>query len=150
VGCLGRIIRDERLPDGRFHLLLLGLRRVRIDREVAQQKLYRTARVQILDEIASAQPESPVREELVGLFRRLFRGDQQLDPDFAELLEKPVPLGVLTDLLAHALALPPAVKQRLLAEPCVDRRAEALRLGLRQTAPARPPGRPFPPLFSDN
>src|SRR3954463_13716392 len=30
VGCLGRIIRHERLSDGRFNLLLLGRKRVRL------------------------------------------------------------------------------------------------------------------------
>src|SRR4051794_31348321 len=35
VACLGRILNYKRLPDGRFQFLLLGLRRVRLVREVA-------------------------------------------------------------------------------------------------------------------
>jgi Lon protease-like protein len=34
VGCAGRIVEHRRLPDGRFHLLLLGERRFRIAREL--------------------------------------------------------------------------------------------------------------------
>ena len=39
VGCLGRIIRHERLADGRFNILLLGRKRVRLRREITTAKL---------------------------------------------------------------------------------------------------------------
>src|SRR3954465_12071673 len=39
VGCLGRIIQHERLADGRFNMLLLGRKRVRILRELTGGKL---------------------------------------------------------------------------------------------------------------
>src|SRR5438309_4872697 len=42
-GCLGRIFKHERLPDGRFNFLLLGHKRVRLTREVPSAKLYRTS-----------------------------------------------------------------------------------------------------------
>ena len=38
VGCLGRIIQHERLPDGRFNILLLGRKRVRIRRELDERQ----------------------------------------------------------------------------------------------------------------
>src|SRR5689334_20614407 len=69
VGCLGRIIRHERLPDGRFNVLLLGLKRVRLLHEVTTGQLYRTARVEVVEDIPPTQPEQPRREELVRLFR---------------------------------------------------------------------------------
>src|SRR6516162_5413416 len=40
VACLGRILADQRLPDGRYNLLLRGLSRVRIIEEVPIDKLY--------------------------------------------------------------------------------------------------------------
>ena len=61
---------------------------------------------------------------------------------------------MLTDLLAHALQRTAAVKQELLAEPRVDRRAEVL-LEILRKAPFPPPetaggSTAFPPPFSTN
>src|SRR5262245_15215325 len=48
VACLGRIVAEQLLEDGRYNLLLRGLSRVRIVEELEQQKLYRMARVELL------------------------------------------------------------------------------------------------------
>src|SRR5262245_9433360 len=50
VACLGRIIRHERLEDGRFNLNLRGLRRARIVQEIDGGKLYRQASVELLED----------------------------------------------------------------------------------------------------
>ena len=150
VGCLGKIIQHERLADGRFNLLLLGCKRVRLLHELESQKLYRSALVEILEDQEPTPPHEPVRSELIGLFRQAYKTHRELDSEMAELLEKPVPLGVLTDLIAHALALSPALKQRLLGESSVDRRAEIIRTVLREIAHHEPSARSFPPPFSTN
>src|SRR6516162_1515926 len=46
VLCLGRVVAEQRLPDGRFNLLLRGLSRCRIVQELPGEKLYRSARVE--------------------------------------------------------------------------------------------------------
>src|SRR5262245_36661305 len=46
--CLGRIVAEQRTPDGRYNLLLRGLSRGRIIEETASEKLYRSARVELL------------------------------------------------------------------------------------------------------
>ena len=150
VGCLGKIIQHERLADGRFNLLLLGRKRVRLLREIATEKLYRIAEVNILQDQPAALPEGLARAELIGLFRRFFESQRKLDPDLAEFLNKPVPLGLLADIITHALDLPPALKQRLLAESSVDRRVDTIRSVLRQVTPGEGRHRPFPPPFSVN
>jgi Lon protease-like protein len=150
VGCLGRIIQHESLPDGCFNMLLLGLKRVRVHREVATGKLYRTAQVEILHDHAPSHPEEPDRAELVGLFRQLFEHRQGLDPDLAQLLEKAVPLGILTDIVSHALSLPPVLKQFLLSETSVDRRVQTIRSILRKVLAAEGDEHVFPPPFSLN
>ena len=150
VGCLGRIIQYERLPDGRFNFLLLGRKRVRLNKEISTGKLYRTVEVEILEDVAASQPEERTRGELIGLFRQLMKSHQELDPDLDELLKKEVPLGVLSDIIAHALSLPPALKQRLLAETSVDRRVDTIRAALQQVAATGGLARPFPPPFSIN
>jgi Lon protease-like protein len=150
VGCLGRIIQHERLADGRFNILLLGRKRVRLRREITTGKLYRSAEVEILEDVPRTQPEEPARTELIGLFRQIFERRERLDREFAELLEKAASLGVLTDLISHALAIPSNVKQCLLAETSIDQRVERLCLLLRKIATADEARRTFPPPFSPN
>lgn len=150
VGCLGRIIRHERLADGRFNFLLLGLKRVRLLRELKTGMLYRSASVEILEDIPASLPEAPRRDELVGLFRKHHEKHQELDPDLGELLGKDVPLSVLADIIIHALPLPAILKQCLLAEASVDRRVEQLVAVLRPVAEGPVRGRAFPPPFSAN
>ena len=51
VGCLGRVINHERLKDGRYKYLLVGLRRVRLHKELVVPTLYRQAAGDLMDEI---------------------------------------------------------------------------------------------------
>jgi Lon protease-like protein len=154
IGCLGRIVQHERLPDGRFNFLLVGRKRVRLIRELPSTRPYRQAEAQILEDRYPQAPLEPLRQELITRFRAQTRREGNLDPDMAQLLETNLALGILTDLVAHALGLPPAIKQALLDDCCVDRRAQCLIAILVQLAgrPDEPPdaGRPFPPAFSLN
>jgi Lon protease-like protein len=155
IGCLGRILQHERLADGRFNFLLLGCKRVRLGRELPAGKLYRVAEAEILDDENTELPQQQWTAEITGLFRQVLERQGAIDPDIMALLESQIPLGTLTDLIAHALGLPPAVKQQLLAETRVDQRSEFLVHLLRQIAPRK--SKPllagageFPPPFSAN
>src|SRR5690348_4408413 len=53
VACLGRVVAEQRLDDGRYNILLRGLSRVRVREELPQDRLYRSARVDLL---ADADP----------------------------------------------------------------------------------------------
>ncbi len=154
VGCLGKVLQHERLPDGRFNILLLGRKRVRIVREIEAGTLYRQADVEILEDLASDEPPQARRSPLVRLYREVARHTRTLDPDLDALLRSDPPLGVVTDLLAQALGLPPVLKQALLADPAVDRRADGLIALLKQVAAQLQlvveADRPFPPPFSAN
>jgi len=154
VGCLGRIVQHERLPDGRFNFLLLGCKRVRLVREHPSVKLYRIAEAEILDDQESDQPLEPRRKQLLDLFCKVFEKRHRLDDDLAKRLNSPIPLGVLSDIIAHALGLPPGIKQELLSETRVDRRVETLRVLLQtiiDTISAEEKlSRSFPPPFSVN
>ena len=44
VACLGRLVAEQKLPDGRYNLLVRGLSRMRIRSEVQDGRAYRTAR----------------------------------------------------------------------------------------------------------
>ena len=157
VGCLGKILLHEALPDGRFNFLLLGCKRVRLVRELPDPgTLYRQATAEILeDEEPADETEAHRRSELVARFSALSDGARPPDPDLAALLASDLPLGTLTDIIAHALGLPPGLKQGLLDECRVDHRADTLSAILQQllTGPgsAAEPGKPtFPPPFSRN
>src|SRR5262245_61534004 len=52
VACLGRITEFEKLPDGRYNLRLRGLARARILQELSTKKPYRTAKVELLPDLA--------------------------------------------------------------------------------------------------
>ena len=152
VGCLGRIFKHERLADGRFNFLLLGRKRIRLDREIANGKLYRSSQVSIIEEVEPDERTEASRQELVALFRQAHDGE--IDPDLNALFETELPLGVLADIITQAMGLPATVKQSFLAEPSVARRVLALLDRLRNN----PPGgevefntrAPFPPPFSRN
>ncbi|HEX3150863.1 MAG TPA: LON peptidase substrate-binding domain-containing protein [Gemmataceae bacterium] len=157
VACLGRIVIDQLLSDGRYKLVLRGLARVRILEEPLTDTLYRIARVQVLgdgmtddvDELMALRAgladlilprvsEGPIREQLSGLFK----GES--------------PLGQVCDILAFALPLPPDARQGLLEALDVTERArllmEAFRgiCGSAGNSSATESGRRFPPDFSVN
>lgn len=159
VGCLGRIVADERLPDGRFYLVLQGLSRVQIAHdELTDEKPYRTGHLELLTDryppVQGNAREAQCRKILRGL-RELFP-EVQLERMFQASQNREVPLGVLCDVLAYALKLPPAELQAVLAELDVDRRCERLLQQLPAKSARSKPHvskgafKDFPPRFSTN
>ena len=113
-------------------------------------KLYRIAEAEILNDQESVQPLEPRRGQLLDLFFRVFGQRQRFDDELAKRLNSAIPLGVLSDIIAHALALPPGIKQELLSETRVDRRVETLRALLETIITEEGLSRSFPPPFSLN
>ncbi len=149
VACVGKIIRHERLADGRYNMLLLGCKRVRIE-ETPSPKLYRIARATLMEDEEWEQPPETSRSELVALAVALLQSGGRLDPELARLLQSDLPLGMLSDIISHALDLPAFVKQSLLDETRVEKRVNSLVTVLRQVQEAEGYSRPYPPPFSLN
>jgi len=149
VVCVGRIHQEERLPDGRWNLLLHGVCRAWICEEVATDRLYRTARVELLSDVPVPQEgqEGALRRDLGQRAEALF-ADAQTRRQVRELVRGPLSLGGLCDVFAFALPLDLEVKQQLLALTSVEARARLLLE--RIAAPKQGPRRPFPPEFSAN
>jgi uncharacterized protein len=149
VVCVSRVMTHNQETSGDYHLLLFGLRRARIVEELQDGRPYRSARVAILEDVYR-NTEAPRRGErqrqLLECFQKLLPSDQSIRDKYKELWGGQITLGPLTDILAFTTALSVKVKQRLLAEPDVDARADLL-IGALGQGPAR---RPFPPDFSDN
>ena len=150
VGCVGKIVQYERLADGRFNFLLLGCKRVRIKREISSDKLYRIAAAEIMEDEEPGPSFGPSRPQLIELFRHVFESRNRLNEDLKTLLGSAVPLGVLSDIITHALGLPSATKQEFLAESKVERRVNLLCSLLRQMVDPGETIRIFPPDFSAN
>jgi uncharacterized protein len=152
--CLGRIAQEERLPDGRYNLLLQGLARARVIEEIPTPKLYRTARVELLPDVPPGGQDQgkELARRLAGRVLDFFAGQPATQTQLRRLVEGGAPLGMLTDVFAFALPLGPEAKQLLLGEPDVARRVGLLLEGLAGLgkAPASPPARRFPPDFSAN
>lgn len=116
IAGLGEICRHERLPDGRFLVLLAGLTRVMI-REVASERPYRFVE-------AVALCETPVAaQRQAGLRCSLMRAVLGRSPEPVEL-PPDMPLGQLADLLLLRLGLPCALLQELFAITGVEARAQ--------------------------
>jgi Lon protease-like protein len=157
VVCIGRIVQDQHLPDGRYNLLLHGLCRAQLGQELKTDRLYRLARVQLMQDIPVPVPatEQSLRQMLAEAVTPFFSAHPPAREHLRRLLETPISLGNLCDIFAFALPLEIASKQELLEAAQVEARA---RLLLRRLAERAPPteqvpesaSRPFPPEFSDN
>jgi Lon protease-like protein len=158
VACLGKIVADQRLEDGRYNLLLRGLSRVRILEELDSGRLYRTARVELLAELPPADDgvEQTLRTRLYHMLPGWFPAQTPVVEQLQKLTKSNLPLGMLGDIFISALPLETAFKQQLLETLGVEVRLREL-LGYlgSQTPPVSgtaslPPERQFPPGFSDN
>ncbi len=156
--CIGKIISHTPTGDGRHNILLVGIKRGRIIREIEHEQAFRTAEVEVLDDYYPVEFE----EQREGLTRRLQELFMHFVPEgllaqdsFKKLVGKQLPLGVLTDTITFALKLPLPVKQQLLAENNVDTRCRILIRSLEQKLKGLESGcngkpEDFPPPFSDN
>lgn len=150
VACVGEIVWHEKLPEGRYNLRLRGTSRARIVQELTTDKLYRTAEVELLPDVSPPDLGllARLRRELSAAVYPHFAEGSPARQQLQELFDGDQHLGPVCDLLAYALPLSTDLKQALLADPHVERRARAIADALRLTA-ARA-GRPFPPPFSAN
>jgi uncharacterized protein len=154
VACLGRVIADHLLPDGRYNLVLRGLARVRILDEL-DGRSFRLARTEILRETGpdDLDERMALRAALADLMLpRVTAGPAR--EQLRGLFEGELPLGALCDVLAFALPLPTEAKQELLAALDETDRArrlmEAFRAVVENAPPAGAGNRRFPPDFSAN
>jgi uncharacterized protein len=156
VACLGRIVAQELLDDGRYNLLLRGIGRIRIIKEIPTTKPYRSANVELVDDRCSASLTAimdlrrQLRERILPRF-----GDSAIAKQLSELFHSELSLGALCDVLTFALPVPIEWKQMMLEEAHDDLRANMLLEGFEMISPqniriAGDPARKFPPDFSSN
>jgi Lon protease-like protein len=143
VATIGRIMADQQFEDGRYNLLLRGLARIRILHEIPNDKPYREAEVEFLNDQRpdDREIELDLVKQLAGQMPTWFPADGRVREQFKKLLKNDLPLGALCDILCFALPLECSVKQAMLEQLDVLKRTRAL---LDRMA------RRFPPDFSSN
>lgn len=125
VGCAGYVEQWERLPDGRFLILLRGVRRFRVQEELAPHHGYRRVEAsyeEFLNDSSDAELEIDSESLLAGLRQFGERHGLELDWDVLGDLS-----GVaLLNSVAMGLPFPPEEKQALLEAPGVRQRLAML------------------------
>jgi Lon protease-like protein len=124
VGGVGEVVSWERLSNGRYNILVRGQARVRIDRELPTDTLYRVVRATVLQDVPPkgdvAASLARIRTACATLLRALDRPADLLDTALAE----GQPSGVVADRIAAAVIPDAAQRQELLELLGVDARAE--------------------------
>jgi uncharacterized protein len=128
VVCLGRIVADQLLEDGRYNLLLRGVTRARILEERTGTTLYRTARVELLADVnpPAVPAAGELRKELARLAGAWLPQQATLREQLNELFASELHLGTLCDVFSFALPLPIEFKQQLLETVDVVHRTRRL------------------------
>jgi uncharacterized protein len=122
VVCIGHILTHEQLADGKYNLLLQGVRRASIVREISALP-YRTADLQALPESQVMEIDlTEQRRQLMEIFDRRLRNVSGLAKQFRQMLSSPLPTADIADLIAFNLLEDVPLKQSLLAETHVVHR----------------------------
>ena len=126
IAGVGRIVRCERLATGRFNILLKGETRVRIDRELPADTLYRMVAGTPLGETGAERDgvgalAARVTGRCLGILRAINRPTADMEASLAGAAP-----GALCDRIASAVIAEAPVRQALLEELDVERRLSRL------------------------
>jgi Lon protease-like protein len=132
IGCAGTIRQAQKLPDGRYNLMLEGTRRFRILHEPAgpADRLYRVAQVELLDDpftTADRQAAAGLRDQIVAHVAELVRrSDPKRARSFSEKIFEGVGEAAFVNSLCQAMRFPTEEKLALLDAPDVLTRCQLL------------------------
>ncbi len=134
TGCAGAIVHHEALTDGRFNIVLQGVARFEVQREVRDAAPFRVARVRWHEE-----PDGSGRHATLTTLRRqvetlllpaVARGEVRLPQGLSD--------QALVNAVCQAIDVPVVEKLALLEKPDVSLRAQALVLILERLLIAQP------------
>lgn len=125
VAGVSTIAHHERLPDGRFQLVLQGVARVRLGRELAVETPWRQVQASllrdlVLDQGAVAEQAAALR----GVLRSLALTNPQVGPVFARLATQDESPAFFADRVADALIRDADSRMELMTELRVEQRLE--------------------------
>lgn len=128
----GRIIEHVALADGRYHIMLRGVARVRIVRELPPAQSYRVVRAELVPDVAGdAGLSAALESQVASLWRTLAPKLPAAMRDLVEVTEGATDAGSFADRVASLIADDAATSQTLIAEsdPCERLRILVERLG---------------------
>jgi Lon protease-like protein len=135
VVCVGRILSEERLPDGKYNFLLQGLLRARIIREHSSDP-YRTALLHPLKETPVMEIDLvSERQRLAEIFEGGLLAQTGVGRQFRDILSSPLTTPQIADLAAFNLLEDVKLKQSLLEDCDVGRRVNRVIDALRDLRP---------------
>lgn len=112
---VGRIICSEELPDGRFALLLRGVARVEIARELPAERAYRLVEARMLsDQDCDRNEAQDTHRRLIALCDRLAEVIEKGGPQLRDLVRTHDDPGACADAIAAALVMDADARQELL------------------------------------
>jgi Lon protease-like protein len=153
TACLCRIATHQRTEQGTYNVLVLGVRRLRLVRELPPKKLFRVVESEIIDDVeptgAGRDEAVALQQELLAAFKRAMPRVPNAYEQLDQLLGSQITLGMLADIVSYTVDMPLEVKLRLLDETDVLRRTRLLLDAIASRSPSGP-ARPFPPDFSVN
>ena len=126
IACIGRILKNHLLPDGRRNILVHGICRAAI-REIDEpndDRLYRVGTLRPIESPLSDAPSPVVRHAI----KRLLNGDQLTRMHAAEAVrdwvdQEEVPIETLIEMASFVLVKDEQLRYRLLQEPDPSQRA---------------------------
>ena len=128
VAGLGRLVHHERLPDGRFHILLQGMGRVLLEDELPLDGLlYRRCRASVINDVIADNEQAAINDELAtlrGCYARLSDASPECKDTLGDLPLRLAEPHVLADLVAAALLEDVSSRQRALEERRLLRRLQ--------------------------
>jgi ATP-dependent Lon protease len=158
--CVGKVVTQVKLDDGRYNLLLAGVKRAKVMQEVSSDLPYRQAKVEIVDDFLAAEPEEmdALRNSVVKGFRELSSVQDHIDVETLDhLVDRDVGLSQLVDLICYASGASAIAQQKALGMSDVAKRCRfviSLLEKLKTTTPkqsdSQAQNREFPPDFSLN
>jgi len=150
--CLGQIVVDEELDDGRYNIIVRGICRAQVVDELDTDSSYRVAHLRPMKDVYPSGA-SPCWEEcrfaLIDAFHRRFP-QLESNVDLQRAVRDELSLGVLCDLLCSSLVLTPSESAEALMETDVRRRCRWLLQRLKPTHDSPSGDSGFPPEFSIN
>ncbi len=153
MACLCRIATYQRTPEGTYNVLLLGVRRIQLQKELPPTKPFRVAEAQIVeDHVPNSSSEEIVRlqQQLLVAFKRSMPKIPTSYDQIDELLGSQITLGMLADIVAYTVELDLKIKLSLLKTSNVVDRVHILLSALSTGGQPSVTRRTFPPAFSTN
>jgi uncharacterized protein len=126
LGCVGRVVCTQNLPDGRSNIVLQGICRYKILEEDCDRTPYRQARIILVPQEISDPLTREVRADLLTVLQKSFVYDDRDQALLRNGVETELSDEVLVNTLSTSLDFTPLEKQLLLEADTVRQRARRL------------------------